>query len=347
MAVFAGRKRRVTRLGITVALLTLSVVPMVAGPASGEGKLSDLQARMEQIEAELAAATAKVEAAHAAESQLETRIGEIEKESAKLAEKSRVLEKKVAKRAALLYKSGSTGVLDVLLNSEDFAALTNSAEFLSQVNIDDAGVFIDLARTQDKMAALDKELGTKRKDLAVTSKTLKDEASELQAKFNSVAAEYEALKEELAALEPEPVAAASSPTVEIKASGDMYCPVGGPTSFVDSWGAPRSGGRSHQGVDMMAAYGTPQIAIVSGTITYSGYSSIGGNVQYLSGDDGNLYIYIHQSENTVSGGRVRAGQVISYVGDTGNAAGNPHLHFEFHPGGGGAVNPYPLVASLC
>lgn len=98
---------------------------------------------------------------------------------------------------------------------------------------------------------------------------------------------------------------------------------------------------------MLAARGTPQVAIVSGTITYAGYSSLGGNVQYLSGDDGNLYMYVHQDSNIVTGGRVKAGQTISTVGDTGNAAGTPHLHFEYHPGGGAAVNPTPLVASLC
>jgi murein DD-endopeptidase MepM/ murein hydrolase activator NlpD len=97
---------------------------------------------------------------------------------------------------------------------------------------------------------------------------------------------------------------------------------------------------------MMASYGTPEIAITSGTITYAGYSSLGGNVMYLSGDDGNLYIYIHSATQT-SGGHVSAGQQIGTVGDTGNAAGNPHLHFEYHPGGGGSVNPTPLVASLC
>jgi murein DD-endopeptidase MepM/ murein hydrolase activator NlpD len=98
---------------------------------------------------------------------------------------------------------------------------------------------------------------------------------------------------------------------------------------------------------MMADYGTPVVAIVSGTITYSGYGSSAGNWQILSGSDGNTYWYMHHQQNLVNGGGVRAGQQIATVGDTGNAVGTPHLHFEFHPGGGGPVNPYPLVASLC
>jgi murein DD-endopeptidase MepM/ murein hydrolase activator NlpD len=310
----------------------------------GGGELSDLQARLDQVQGELDAAAARVEAAHAAESVLQSRLKEIGAEMRKLHEKEAKLRKEVIKRAAALYKSGSTSVLDVLLNSEDFATLTDNAEFLSQVNVDDAGAFIDLARTQDRLGVLNEELVAKNKELDRTQALLADEASALQAKFNAVAGEYEALKDELTAVAPSTV---SNPAPQIKVSGDMVCPVAGPTSFVDSWGAPRSGGRTHQGVDMMAAYGTPQVAIVSGTITYAGYSSIGGNVQYLSGDDGNLYVYIHQRENTVTGGHVSVGQVISYVGDTGNAAGSPHLHFEFHPGGGSAVNPTPLVSSIC
>lgn len=339
------RLNRAFRIGVAAAFLAVSVVPTFAGPAVGSGKLDDLQARMDEVQAELDAAAARVEAAHAAEEALGNRIAEIEEESAILIKKTAKLRQRVIERAAALYKSGGTGVLDVLLNSEDFASLSDGAEMLSKINIDDGDVFIEMSRTQDRLAQLDKELSEKRKAQAAAEALLKDEASQLQAKFNAVAAEYEALKEELAAAEP--AAVSSGPAPVIKASGDMVCPVGGPTSFVDSWGAPRSGGRSHQGVDMMAQYGTPQVAIVSGTITYAGYSSLGGNVQYLSGDDGNLYIYIHQAENAVTGGHVQAGQVISYVGDTGNAAGTPHLHFEYHPGGGAAVNPYPLVASLC
>jgi peptidoglycan LD-endopeptidase LytH len=123
------------------------------------------------------------------------------------------------------------------------------------------------------------------------------------------------------------------------------CPVPG-SSFVDSWGAPRSGGRRHQGVDMMAPYGTPNLAVTSGTVQ-STSSSLGGISVYLHGDDGNTYYYAHLQAVTTTG-RVSQGTQIGEGGASGNASGgSPHTHFEVRPGGGGAVNPTPYVRAWC
>jgi peptidoglycan LD-endopeptidase LytH len=132
------------------------------------------------------------------------------------------------------------------------------------------------------------------------------------------------------------------------ASGGWVCPVQGPHAFVDSWGAPRSGGRRHQGVDMMAARGVPTVAPVSGRVEHRG-NSLGGLSWHLHGDDGTYYFGTHLSAYANQGaGWVEAGTLIGYVGDTGNAAGNPHLHFEIHPGGrGNPINPYPTVSRHC
>lgn len=128
------------------------------------------------------------------------------------------------------------------------------------------------------------------------------------------------------------------------------CPVGSPRSYSDTWGAPRSGGRRHKGTDIMAPRGTGIYAYETGTITRLTNSSVGGISIYMRGASGNVYYYTHL-QGYVSGLRagapVRAGQHIAFNGDTGNARGTPHLHFEVMPGGGGNVNPYPYVKRAC
>ena len=128
-------------------------------------------------------------------------------------------------------------------------------------------------------------------------------------------------------------------------------PVLGPCWFVDTWKAPRSGGREHEGVDIIAKSGTPIYAVANGTITrvfLDRPGSLGGNAVRLTGADGTYFHYAHLSafaEGAALGATVVAGQVIGYIGSTGSSS-TPHLHFEYHPGGGAATNPYPLIKPL-
>lgn len=126
------------------------------------------------------------------------------------------------------------------------------------------------------------------------------------------------------------------------------CPVSGPVSFNDSFGyaIPHRKGvpaHIHQGIDMMAASGQPIVAPFDG-IAEAGHNWLGGNAVYVRGADG----YVYNAHLSAYGklGEVKAGDVIGYVGATGDAGG-PHDHFEWHPGNGNAVDAYPYLMAVC
>ena len=143
---------------------------------------------------------------------------------------------------------------------------------------------------------------------------------------------------------PAPAPVPESPPPSNAGSG-IVCPVAGPRAFGDTWGAARSGGRSHEGVDMMSPAGTPLVAVESGSVQFK-TTRLGGNSVWLNGNSGTRYFYAHLSAWEGSSRSVSQGEVIGYVGATGNTTAN-HLHFEIHPGGGRAVNPYPYVRAVC
>lgn len=130
-------------------------------------------------------------------------------------------------------------------------------------------------------------------------------------------------------------------------------PVYGPVSFSDDFGAPRATTGWHHGNDIFAPLGTPVLAVADGTLFSVGWNGIGGWRLWLRDGQGNEYYYAHLSAFSplaVNGARVSAGDVVGFVGDTGDARGTPpHLHFEVHPaallglGYDGAINPYPYL----
>lgn len=122
-------------------------------------------------------------------------------------------------------------------------------------------------------------------------------------------------------------------------------------SIRSSWHEPRSGHRRHEGVDIFARRGTRVVAASDGEVVRIGTNHLGGNVVWIAGDGMRLYYYAHLSgwaSGLSEGEVVRAGQVLGYVGTTGNAAGtSPHLHFGVYPASNGlrAVDPAPLLSA--
>jgi murein DD-endopeptidase MepM/ murein hydrolase activator NlpD len=147
-----------------------------------------------------------------------------------------------------------------------------------------------------------------------------------------------------------------SVTPRLTAGGYVF-PVYGPSSFGDTFGAPRGDVASgwHHGEDIFAPLGAPLLAVADGTIFSVGWNNLGGYRLWLRDQEGNEFYYAHLSAYSpfaVNGRHVKAGTVIGFVGNTGDAQSTPyHLHFEIHPVGmlymgyDGAVRPYPYLVA--
>ena len=175
------------------------------------------------------------------------------------------------------------------------------------------------------------------------------QSPEAAAQVESVRAELQAKLDEIEAAEAAAEAAARiEEERQRQLQGGFICPLAPPMNFSDTWGAARSGGRSHKGTDMMASRGTAVLAPANGRVVHNS-NSLGGMSFHLYADDGHTYYGTHMDAyENVGAGHVTAGTIIGRVGTSGNAPDNlPHLHFEYHPGGGSAVNPYSRLAEVC
>ena len=141
------------------------------------------------------------------------------------------------------------------------------------------------------------------------------------------------------------------PVIPKLTAGGYVFPLYGPSAYGDTFGAPRGdvSGGWHHGDDLFAPLGAPILAVAGGTVFSVGWNDAGGYRLWLRDRGGNEFYYAHLSAYTklaVNGRHVRAGDVLGFVGNTGDAQGTPfHLHFEVHPvsllflGYDGAVNP--------
>ena len=353
-----------TRLvALLVGLATVLASPLPGAVAqdleSVRAERAELQQRLDRAAQELADLEARAGA-------LATERDVLANELSNLATEIASAEERVSDRVRTMYKRGDVDPIMALLTTDRPAdALDRATVIVSLTRGDQAASQVATAkRTQaqvlqqrldERGAELDAALDAQQAAQAALRDDL-EAAAALERRLEEEArrrAEEEARRRAAAeaaqrAQQQQQRRAAPPRTSAPVTSGRYACPVAQPRSFTDTWGAPRSGGRRHRGTDILAPYGTPVLAVTDGVVNVKGYGSSAGNWLIFRGADGTDYWYMHLQSFTVrNGARVSAGTQIGTNGDTGNARGTPHVHFEQHPGGGGAINPYPFLRRIC
>jgi murein DD-endopeptidase MepM/ murein hydrolase activator NlpD len=269
-----------------------------------------------------------------------------------------LIQDQIEEQAVQLYMMGGLSNPGIILSASSVDEFLTTSEFLSAAAVGGQESFDDLVAARSELDRLQVEKDKNHDSLKFAEGQAQqlvdvqqsamvreqDAYSQLSGRCKELTTKYQQEQAEIAAR----AAQRASGSVQI---GSFICPfTPGRTSFIFSWGHPRSGGRTHKGTDMFAAYNEPMYAVASGTVSI-GNSGLGGKTIWLTAGNGVAYYYAHLSDFNVSSGQsVSQGNTIGFNGDSGNARGGiPHLHFEIHPGGRGsaAANPYPTLVGAC
>jgi murein DD-endopeptidase MepM/ murein hydrolase activator NlpD len=381
MSRITRRRRRIVAVGLMLLWLMATAVPArsVTEDDVEQARLEQEAAAAERAAAlgDLEAAVVAYEAINAEFQELTFRMGQLRGRIDAYEAEVGELRVSVRTRAVDAYMRGERADEVSLIFASDRAQQAVVArEILAGAIESDAAALASMLAITDEMGRLREQVAADSDRVAelrleaeavaarmnelfaVADQGLAEASDELQQVESDLAEQRRLEEEERRRLEEERriqealARAAAGPAggIELELTPGFICPVGGLSSFVDSWGAPRSGGRTHRGTDMMASRGTPLIAVADGVIRY-GSSILGGNTVWLHADYGVSYFYAHLdtfAANLQTGDRVAIGTVVGTVGDTGNPApGAYHLHFGIFPGGTVAVNPYPSVLAVC
>ncbi len=272
---------------------------------------------------------------------------------------------RVVERAIDMYMAGGAVQPGMLFSAGSVEEVITGQAYLDAATKDDVASLErlealkqDLDKYQEEFARQKAELDVIEAELADIARRQLELVDEVTQAFNSLDSECRAARAEYqrqlaieAALKAAR-AAGGAGGVGPEATPGFICPMPAPVSFINDWGFPRSGGRTHKGTDVFASYGHRVVAVANGTVRLRS-GGLGGTSVWLHADYGVSFYYAHLSgyaPGIVDGAAVSIGQEIGYNGDTGNARGGaPHVHFQIHPGGSSrpAVNPYPTLSRNC
>jgi murein DD-endopeptidase MepM/ murein hydrolase activator NlpD len=336
-------------------LLAALTVPVRADTATD---LRQARARLAAIQTELNGLAVRYAAAESRLSETQARMDTVRGRIATIQVRVLRINGLLAVRAREAYESGGpSNMLELLLSSATFGQFADRVEFLGRVAQTDSDLLLQSAvsteqlhRAQGELAALAGEQDAAVRTLTRTRDAIGRAFAAQQSEVQALQRKFDA--ERAAALAAEAARQSHPPSHQGGGGGPgplKACPVGQPRSFTDDFGDPRPGGRRHQGIDILAPYGTPVYAAQSGRFEQN-YNPLGGISALVFADNGDFTYYAHMSSyaGVRNGSHVPAGTEIGHVGNTGDAQGGPyHLHFEYHPGGGPAVDPYWMLVAVC
>jgi len=335
--------RAVLRVALAASLAVSAIVAAPQPEAQAQAGLQEARDRAAGLATQLDIAAARYEEVWAAVEAATFELEELERRSGELALEVAALDEKLAERARDLFMRGATSSFELLLGEGGPAASIERAGLASVLQQRDTALLEEARAARLALGQTVALVEVRRADLAV----LEAEAEQARA---AVARELDAAQRQVRGLEA--LAARQRLIQNARQSGLYSCIMDRRlVSFRDTWGAPRSGGRRHQGTDVMAPFNVPVYAFTNGVVLRRSSSRLGGLSLYLRGDDGATYFYAHLNGYTsagVAGRRVVAGEHIGYNGYTGNATRSaPHVHFERQPAGGARHNPFPYLVAAC
>lgn len=328
-----------------VAILLAALLAVTAAPSPPAGAVDIEGARnaAAALQADLDAAAARYEEVWAAVEQATFELEEIERRAAELTSEAAELDVRLAARAREVFKHGPRTGLELLIAEGGPTDAIERAGFAAVLqDRETAG----LEEAESTRLALRQTLAL----AEVRRAELADLEAEAEVALTALTEQLDAARRRVRSLEA--LAARQRLIQNARQSGLYSCIMDrGFVSFRDTWGAPRSGGRRHQGTDVMAPFNVPVYAFTSGVVLRRSTSRLGGLGLYLRGDDGATYFYAHLNGYTAAGSagrRVVAGEQLGFNGYTGNATRSaPHVHFERRSAAGSKQNPYAYLVAAC
>lgn len=294
-------------------------------------KVQKLQRRMNRLATGIARTEARV-------IETERHLDRLDREMAAQQAEAALLQTKLDERSRDAYMFGSAPVLYVLTASSAAEAAARMS-FLNEMNRRDAVLAAKVREVTERLGRIENEVVRGRQMLELMQQRIEADRRELARRMREVRRlvtelhlRVEEIRGEISRMRPFGV-----------------CPVAGPHAVADGFGimhhhpASEGGDHIHQGNDIAAPLGTPIVAPFDGVATTS-HSEMGGDGVYVHGNYG--YVYNAHLSRYGKLGPVSEGDVVGYVGETGNATG-PHVHFEWHPGDGAGVDPYDFLMLVC